>query len=268
MDYSENRLSQKFFTQKEEAIKEIKRRRQDNELLKKVSNFLDGDIPDHFNKEKPILYLSRHLATPNYEALRFIEVCKLGGLPLVIGQDLKGTFVGNNELKRGLAKLAVTRGLSHTLNEIIEYFTIVDFSTEQGKPLSEVKTKAGTPIAKLHEKLLREIYPNSVEIVDESEWIDRNSRNDIVKQYEKMLALMTVHGVMFESYPETELDFVKSVLQPSFEKIEKEIGVRPLIVELISDEMELHRDWNSYPSVLYQFIKEEMDKIDEKGLCA
>lgn len=263
MENRNTRLSDALLTPKKQAIEEIKKRRKNKELVKKVNDFLGGDIPAHFNQEEPILYLSRHLATPNYEALKFIEIGRPLGLPLVIGQDTKGIFVGNNEIKRGLGKLAVTKGVSRNLDEIIEYFTLVDFSTEQGKPLCEVKTKTGTPLIELHTRLLREIYPNIVKICDESDWIDRNHRNNLVKQYENMLALMTVYGVMFETYTESETNFVKNILKPSFENIEQKIGVRPLIVELISDEIEMTRNWESYPSVLYQFIKEEMVKIEE-----
>lgn len=264
MENRNNRFSNALLTPKNQAIEEIKKRRKDKELVKKVSNFLDGDIPAHFNQEKPILYLSRHLATPNYEALKFIEIGKPLGLPLVIGQDTKGIFTSNNEMKRGLGKLAVTKGVSRTLDEIIEYFTLVDFSTEQGKSLCEVKTKAGISLIELHAKLLRKIYPNTVKICDESDWIDRNYRDNLLKQYENMLALMTVYGVMFETYTESETNFVNDILIPSFKNVEQKIGVRPLIVELINDEIEMTRNWEGYPSVLYQFIKEELVKIEEK----
>lgn len=250
--------SKHFFTPLEEAVAEIHKRRGDEELVKKVYAYLNGDIPEHFTKEQPILYLSRHIATPNYEALRFIELCKPYNLPLVIGQDKKGKFVSHNELKKALGKMPVTKGISRRQDEIIENFTIVDFSQAQGVSFQELQTRNGGNFVEFHNNLFQYIYPNEIEIVDESAWVDRNHRDDLEKQYKKLFALLCVYGVMFESYPESETSLVQSALAPAFAEIEKVIGVKPLIVENIDSELELTRDWNGYPSVLYQFIKNDL----------
>ncbi len=249
--------NRRFFTPLDEAIEEINKRRQDKKLCQTVRKFLNNDIPGHFQGDQPICYLSRHIATPNYETLRFVELAKPTNLPMVIGQDRRGKFVTNNELKLPLGKMPITKGYSHNKDEIIEYFTIINFDKSQGKPLEEVQTKFGINLVEFHNNLLREIYPSSIIISDETEWVDRNFRDNIVKQYEKMLALMCIYGIMFESYPTTERDFVKEVLAPSFDFIAKKFGVKPLIVEHISEELEITRNWNAYPSVLYPFVHEK-----------
>ncbi len=256
--------SKDFFTPLEEAIFEAKRRREDPELMKRVRAYLNDDIPAHFDRSEPILYLSRHIATPNYEALRFVEIGKPYNLPMVIGQDRKGKFVSHNELKRSLGKLPVTKGVSRRQDEIVENFTVLDFATSQGKPFHELKTNHGKDLVEFHNSFFQYIYPKEVEIADEADWIDRNHRDNIVEQYKKMLALTTIFGVMFESYPDNEQHLVTSAVAPAFEEVTKAIGVRPLIVEHISPELELTRDWNGYPSVLYQFIKGD---IDGNAIC-
>lgn len=81
-----------IFTPIDEAVAEIQRRRRDLPLVKKVQEYLSGDIPEHFTYSKPIFYLSRHIATPNYETLRFIELTQNYDLPRVIGIDPKDKF--------------------------------------------------------------------------------------------------------------------------------------------------------------------------------
>jgi hypothetical protein len=258
-DYTYNTdkiISGLFCPSIDEAVAEIENRRKNPDLAKKVADYLQNDIPEHFSRSKPIFYFSRHLATPNFETEQVIEITKLHNLALVIGEDIKGIFVANNELKISLAKLPVVSGFSRRGDEIIENVTIVDFSTNQGKPMDEILTKSGETLSNFHHNLFKSVYPNLPEIVDESQWIDRNNRNDIREQYKKMLALLCVHGIMFESYVPNESKFVSEVVKPAFDAIEKEIGVRPLIVEHISSDLELTRNWNSYPNNVYDFVQE------------
>lgn len=250
-----------ILTPLDEAVLEIRERRKNPELLKRVHTYLDGDIPKHFDREDPIFYLSRHIATPNYESLRFVELGKPHGLPLVVGQDSKGKFVSHNEIKRPLGKMPVTKGFTRRLDEIIEYFTVVDFKDAQGKPFTEIKTKRGTGLVEFHNELFTKVYPTEIEIAEESDWIDRHHRHDLLVQYKHMLALMCAHGIMLESYPDYEQDFVETILKPAAAEVEAVIGCKPLIVEHISAELELTRDWNGYPSVLYQYIKQHLEDI-------
>lgn len=249
-------ISELFCPSIDEAVAEIENRRKNPDLAKKVAGYLQNDLPEHFSRSKPIFYLSRHLATPNFEIEQVIEITKPHDLTLVIGEDIKGIFVANNELKISLAKLPVVSGLSRSGDEIIQNVTIVDFSTNQGKPMNEILTKSGETLPEFHHNLFKSVYPNLPEIVDESQWIDRNNRNNIREQYKKMLALLCVHGIMFESYMPNESKFVLEVVKPAFDAIEKEIGVRPLIVEHISPDLELTRNWNSYSQVVRDFVQE------------
>ena len=257
---SKKRTRKSIFTPLPEAVLEIKKRREDAELIKRVDEYLNGDIPKHFNREEPILYLSRHIATPNYESLRFVELGKPHNLPLVIGQDSRGKFVSNNDIKRPLGKMPVTKGFSSRQDEIIENFTIVDFADAQGKPFGDIKTKRGADLVQFHNELFSKIYPTEVEVAEEADWVDRNHRGDLLEQYKKMLALMCTYGIMFESYTDNDKDFVRTILKPAMAAVELCIGCKPLIVEHIDPKLELTRDWNGYPSVLYQYIKQHLEE--------
>ena len=245
-----------IFTPLPDALSLIHSRRQDSGLMQAISEFLEGDIPFHFNQEKPILYLCRHIATPNFEALRFIEIGKPLGLPLVIGEDSRGIFFGNNVLKRALGKMPVLKGVARNRDEIIEHFTVVDFSTAEGKPLSTINTKCNGGLIDLHHELFWRIHENDVAIFDEAEWIDAHHRKNLLEQYKYIMALLVAHGIMFESYVPEETRLVEEVILPAFGFVTELFGHKPLIHELIDGALEESRDWNAYPSALYRPLKD------------
>ena len=249
-----------LLTPLDEAVAEIKRRRQDVTLLAKVEEYLGGDIPLHFAGEDPVLYLSRHLASPNHETLRFVELSKPHQLPIIIGQDTEDIFVSNNVLKRNLGKMPIVKGVTRNGDEIIENFTIIDFANNQGKKIKEIETKFGTPLAEFHQYLFKKVYPDTVQLVDESDWVSRNYRGNLYEHYTKLLALLIVHGVMFEYYEAEDDTFVNEVLLPSFKEVEKHFGLKPLIVNLVDSDLELKTDWNAYPSVVYQYVKRTLEQ--------
>ena len=64
-----------IYTTLEEAKVEIWRRWNDLDLRKRVEDFLKGDIPDIL-KVSPRAVLSRHVTSPNFELLYFLELSK------------------------------------------------------------------------------------------------------------------------------------------------------------------------------------------------
>jgi hypothetical protein len=245
--------AQECTTQLDDAIAELHRRRKDDKLRKEIEEYLNYDIPHHFT-ERPIFYLARHVATPNFETLRFIEICKQHKSPPVIGQDTKDIFVSNNILKRSLGKLPVVKSVTHDKRELTENLTVLRFDKAQGEPLNSLTTTFGENLVQFHNKLLREIYPRGVHLVDDSPWIDRNHRGNLLEHYKKFLALFILHGVMFEFYEPEDLEFVNEVLIPAQQFIEEKFGCKPLICDLVSPELCTARDWNAYPSVIYKMV--------------
>jgi len=248
-------LLNNIYTPLEDAVLEIEKRKNDPELKNKISKYLQHDIPVHFQGDEPIFYLSRFLATPNLETLHVYEISQKYPYSLVIGEDTKGLLTPANELKRALAKLPVSKGVSKNNSEIFEYFTIVDFTASQGKAFDTIETTFNESLIEFHNSLFKKAKLHNVIRADETDWVDRNFRGDIFQQYKRMLALLCVHGIMLESYPASEHSFLREIVYPAFIEIEKEFGVRPLMVEHITEEQEEERNWNSYPSEFYEFIK-------------
>ena len=249
----------KFFTPTDEAVLEIMKRRTDLPLKNHVEDYLCGDIPEHFNGKDPILYFSRHVASPNFETIRYIELSNPYDKPIIIGQDTNDKFVSNNCLKKALGKLSVLKGSSHNGDEIIENFTILNFNENLGKKLCDVKICNGTSLIDFHTKLFRRVCGYEVELIDESVWIDRNHRGDLRAYYEKLLALLITHGIMFEFYEEDdeeEEEFIMNIFEPAFKKVEKIFGCKPLICEVLTPEMDAEREWLAYPDTIYPLINE------------
>lgn len=244
------------------AIQEIECRRKNKELVAKVEKYLDNDIPEYFKRSRPTLYLARHVASPNFETLRFIELAKPYALPMVVGQDTSDKFVANNSLKKSLGKMPIVRCISADHREQIEYFSVTNFENAQGKQLKDIKTVFEIPLVAFHNNLLSEVYPHAVELYDDAPWIDRNHRGNLLEHYKKFLALFIVHGVMFEYYPEEDSLLVDTILKPAAEFVAKEFGVAPLITNLVDDSIVHIRDWTSYPSIFYSQIKNAC-----KGMC-
>lgn len=245
------------------AVEELEKRRKDPELQRKVEEYLAGDIPEYF-KDGPILYLARHIVTPNFETLRFVSLMNQLGLKTVVSQDSKGMFVPYNQIKKALCKLPVCRGLSqkgNILNEQYQNVTIVDFNTADGKSFSEIKTIWGEKLIDFHTRLLSKLMRENIESPDDAEWIDRHHRENLLEHYKELLSLFVVHGIFFENYDmkdEHEVYFVKNILRPAFDFVEKRFGYRPIIVQVFPTTFESNRYWISYPKKVLDIVRESM----------
>lgn len=250
-----------YLTSHDIAVRELEERRKDPDLMRRVEAYLGGDIPDYFNGD-PILYLARHVATPNFETLRFLHLTESLGMKAVIGQDTKDKFVSQNVFKRTLGKLPIYLRVTQKGGELHEQYqnvTIIDFNTANGKPFSEIRTLWGEPLVDFHRDLFEQFMNRPVQIEDDSLWIDRVHRGDLLAHYKKFLALFLAHGILFEDYqmddPE-EREFVENVLSPAFKFVESRFGVRPLIIPLTPTNLESARFWESYPQKVLEVVQE------------
>lgn len=246
-----------------EAVAELQRRQPDGELRSKVDRFLENDIPEHF-KKSPIFYLARHVASPNFETLRFLHLVDPFEIPAVIGQDVRDKFVSGNQLKRALGKMPISYGVrkkGDVFHERYEYVNILDFNTCDGRPFSEIKTLWGEGLVDFHTKLFTDLCNRHISIHDDSEWIDRNGRGSLLQHYKKFLGLFLIHGILFEDLKfndAADQDFLRKVLIPAFRFVEKKFGVRPLIVQLTPTSVESQKFWLSYPGKVAEIVREKV----------
>lgn len=242
-----------------QIVEELERRSKDEKLKAKVEAYLKGDIPEYF-KGKPALYLARHLATRNFETLRFLHILEPLDLPVVIGQDTHDIFVAHNPLKRALGKLPICMSVHHKNGRVIEEYkniSIINFNEANGKPFKDIYTCWGEPLVEFHGRLLEKCQRDGAQVVDDAAWIDRHHRRDLLAHYKDFLALFVAHGVLFEDYlieDKHEGRFIREVLRPAFRHVERTFGVRPLIAQLKPTSAESDRYWISYPRSVFDEV--------------
>lgn len=244
------------------AKEEIWRRWNDTALKRKVENFLGGDVPD-FLKSKPKAIMVRYIASPWIEFFNFIDLAKLADLDVVLAEYSRDKFVARNPDKYNLCKMFFHDLSGEHEDGCVSKLSLIDFNKYEGKTFDNIKTIWGGGLIDFHHELINEVaseFSNSV--VDISEWFDRNrdkERNEYY--YVKYLSLFLCHGVLFENFllNKYENGFTKNKVLPSFYKLEKKFGIKPLIVPIESFDEENQAHWWHYP----QEIKEVAQKIIE-----
>jgi hypothetical protein len=214
--------------------------------------------------DEPVLYLARHLATPNYETLRFVHLAESAGMKIVIGQDTKDKFVSHNPLKKALGKLPICLGIAQKNGRYRERYhkiSVIDFNAANGKPIGSIRTRWGQSLADFHRELLSQFVDGRVEVREDAEWIDRHHRGDLLAHYKKFLALFLAHGILFEDYQPNDLHerwFIKEILRPAYEFVEEKFGYKPLISRLLPTSVESDEYWISYPQEVLTMVKDKM----------
>jgi hypothetical protein len=259
----------RYYTTLTEALSELHRRRNDRELMARVEEYLNGDIPDLF-RTGPVLYLARHVATPNRETLAFLEVAKHLNIRYALGQDPHDLFVSHNSLKHALGKMPIIRGYSKTGCEIVEHVTIINFNKWQGCRLRDVFTMAGTNLISFHNSLFSKIgIDTSFLIHNDATWIDRNARGNLMEHYKKHLALFIVHGILFEYFPSmdtAEQRMVAEVLAPAYDHIRTHLGVGPLVTPPVTPTQETSCNWEAYSEVVMKHALAERE-LKKEQIC-
>lgn len=248
-----------------QVVEELRERIKNHWLREKIERHYGSSFPEYF-KDPPHLYLIRHIASPNFETLRFLHLVEPLGIPPIISQDPLDKFTSNNELKHALGKLPVCTEVSTKKNKYSECFeniTVVDFNSANGKNLRDVRTVWGESLIQFHNNLFRQIAPNtSFQIHDESVWLPSRVRGNPLEYYKYLLPLFITHGILFEDYIEKdrgEIQFLKSVIVPAFRYVEKQFGLRPLITHLVPTSLESQRFWIGYPRKIGDIVRARMN---------
>jgi hypothetical protein len=230
------------------AKKEIWRRWNDKELRKKVEDYLGGDIP-HFLKKEPKSVLVRYVFTPDFEFMYFLDLAKSTGLDYVLPEYSDDKFVAGNSDKYHLARLFFHNGNGKNGGDKITTSNVINFNESEGKKFNEIKTVNGKKFVDFHHELLKEFCPDTdKKIVDFNPWF--NEKKKISKKYyDYYLTLFLAHGILFENFlrDKGEIEFTSKMVLPSFKKLEKIFGVKPLIVPIVPLEDENCLYWWCYP---------------------
>jgi len=239
------------------AKEEIWRRWNDEELRKKVNIFINGDVPD-FLKDAPKAYLARQVLTPNFDFFQFLKLAVFSGLDFVCPEFIEDKFSAKNSSKYFLGKMFFHNGKGKRGGHKIGSIKIIDFNKSEGKKISELETLWGENLVEFHHKILNSLVPDiNDKIFDISSWLQRNGGSPD-KFYRKFLALFICNGILFENFllNKEEGHFTEEIILPIFKELEKEFGVKPLIVNALPIKNESGVYWGYHPGLLEIVVRQ------------
>lgn len=260
------------YTPVEEAIAELKKRREDSSLLQRTAELLGGNLPDPL-RDRPRGVLFRQVATPNYELRRFVSIVDAMGLDPLFWEYHADKFVSKNEVKYYLGMLAFAKGRGKKGGLIRDYQKVIDFNASGGKKLSEIKTLWGESLASFHHSLFSNTYrPMPPEcFFDASNWLKENG-GTALDYYKNYLLLFVAHGVLLENVmlDEKEASFTRDIFLPALIEVRKKTGLKPLIVALEPTDIETDEFWMCHPYESKEFVDKRLEAcaqpVVDKGL--
>lgn len=249
-----------LYTPKHKILNELHRRRENQKhtdaLLEKIK-----PTPEIQRLiDKPHVVFFRQVATPLHETLHVINLASELNLDLCIIEYLHDKFVSSRNLyKRGLGKLPIHQFVDKHGNDIFRSHTIVDFNSNTGKSLSEVKTITGESLVNFHHDFFT--HQSGIDIntvsVDASNWFKQFSYQ-AKEYYESFLSLFVQHSVLAEVFlwgKIDEEDFTKNVVSPAFMNIRKSFGLKPLILNSQPSYEQDRLYWDCYPENTDEFLR-------------
>ena len=245
---SREKFNEFVYTPIDKAIVEITNRQDNKKLDEYIKVVLKDGIPG-IMKGYSNGVIFRHIATPNREIIRFLtvvgEVDKLNPIIFEYGHDL---FNNRNEWKYSLGKLAFYKGVNKKGEQIVEYKKIIDFNDSNNKSISTIKTDWQQSLIDFHHELFFMDFPQLKDnVYDLSRWLAKYGGH--AKDYYKgFLSLFLKNGILFENFllEGSESVFTKEVILPTILEIERETGLKPIIVALEPTENEIDKFWLSY----------------------
>lgn len=246
-----------LYTSIEEAREEIWRRWNDEELKKKVLEYLGGDVPEFFLKS-PMSVLARHVATPMNETVRFLEVSTDLGVSPIVLEYSKDTFTTENLAKYYLGKITFFLGeILSGRKRKVQSRSIVDFKEAQEQPIDSIPTAYGENLLNLHHRFFSYSgLDGKIQTFDMSEWCERRGEGSAEKYYSAFFSLFLCFGILCENYLVDgwgEGEFTRRVILPSFHKVHAQFGVKPLIIPLLPEEKKADVKSMFYPFYFENF---------------
>jgi len=247
------------YTPLSEALRLLDERQKDKELIKKIKELLNNDIPEPLKKIARYGIFGKQVATPNHDAHWFIELTKSHNLKPVFYEYHNDKFTSNNDFKHSLGQLNLHEDKNDRKgNRIEEKITIIDFNKYDGKPIKEVLTLWDESLIDFHKRLfdICGYFKEDFIFYDSSDWLKRNG-GKAENYYEKDLMLYICFGILFENFLNSgeEGEFTKNVFLPAFEHVIKTTGLKPLIVPIPPMDNQEDTHWISYDKKIKPFIK-------------
>lgn len=216
---------------------------------------VERTLGQHFWQEMlrcPRGVMWRCLPSPDNGFTFFYQASHWLGIKPLLPEYTGDKFVHFNSEKHGLARLRLTLP-----DGTLATCDILDWQSAHGKALSEVILKTGETLADFHHGLFS-VAGFVIERAELSEWF--SSRRPPLNYYFYYLSHFIAHGVLFEAVFEGEDprddQFTHEIIYPNLERIEREFGLKPLIVQLYPPDQRPEEDfyWWSYPPHVNEYL--------------
>lgn len=240
---------------------ELQARKKDAALTKTVNELLSVPVPSILENTIGAV-LVRHIVSPNYEVRRFVTIVEmLPELQPIFFEYSEDKFTSNNEEKTAYGKVGYFKGVDRHGASILEFQSIIDFNTANGKKISQVRTRWGQPLPEFHHELFSQtalsLTPDN--FFNISDWFQK-SGGSAKEYYTNLLLLFIQHGVLFENFliDHPSSSFTRDIFLPAFLYCIEKTGLKPLIVELEPTEIEGDRFWMCYPEETKAYIQSKI----------
>lgn len=243
------------YTPIDEAINELESRRKDDVLKQRVSELLEGDVPDFLFGEANKAVIFRQISTPNYELRRFVQLVDGHNMTPFFGEYRDDKFTSKNEYKHSWGKMLFYEGHGKRFDSL----KVIDLVNSDGKKISEIKTVWGQPLVDFHHELFGSTYfkLNEDYFFDISKWLSKHGKVS-TGYYKQIMYWFMYHSLLFENFMfgETqEASFTKDVFLPAFISAFELTGHKPLIINLLPTSLENEKFWLSHPNSSKEYIK-------------
>ena len=241
----------KLYVPLDEARNEIEKRWNNIELKRKIEDELGENFWSEF-KLKPRGFVFKNLISPENGLIFFIQCSKYVNITPLAFECSGDLFVSLNEEKKGMGRLHVQ--LKNNEKATID---IIDFHNWEKRKFNEILTKTGESLIDFHHKLV-DYSGYNIEIKDETSWVKKNGKPS--DWYYLYLLHFVAHGVLFEALladnDEKYEKFFREVVSPSLDRIERNFGLKPLIIKLYPDQQSSEEDfyWWSFPPNVNDYI--------------
>lgn len=232
-------------------------RRRDSGLAREVRKYWGQLSPPFLARlESPAAILSRPIATPNYETIKFCnDAIGLRMNPYIL--ELPGKFVSINAEKRHLWRMEFTKEVFGAVQTKLRLF---DRQSSEGRIFSEIVLESGGCPLDLHRNLLRASIPQNIGVIDMTQWF-QELKSTFSDYYMRFMMLFLCHAVWFENYfliDRRERQLIELVVLPAYQNAIRTFGCRPLIVRFLPAETEASVDWHKYPIDVLEYAAHQL----------
>jgi hypothetical protein len=246
-----------IYTPLDLAAHELRKRRKDEGLARKVAEFLDGRKPLHFCDAPRALHCP-NVASPNIWMHEVHVAAEQMGVAPLVFEYQRDKFHPGNETKLHLARMRFFLGRDRHELPRTRCFSMADVTAMAGKPFDRIHARNGQSFIDFHHRLLRSFFPH-IEVHDMSDWIESWTMLDA--HYDACLSLCIRDCVFLESFRTegSDRDLTEQVFLPAFDRAVERFGVKPLIVALEPVDGPIDLYWYSYPAEVEPLARRILD---------